>query len=326
MTALVKVVDPPVQRGPARGWVDILAPAAEVAKTIAPTEFVPRGLRHNVPAVTAAILYGDEVGLGPLASVNEIHVIDGRIFVAAEAQRALVLAAGHEIWPDELTTSRATWCGRRAGSENVTRVSWTLDDARRAKLDGKPNWRAYPRQMLSARASADLVRAVFADVVHGLGAIEEFDGEVGVGAEPAGIPPARPRATRRRQAAAAAVADTTAVVDSAPQAAPLPPLPGENAADAATREGAGADDRGVPSSAATDDRGDVITAPQVRRLQQLMREHGIGDREQRLALAREIVNRPELSTSKDLTPAEADRVIGYLEALDRPPDDEQREP
>jgi hypothetical protein len=302
---LARIVDPPARadRGSARGWIDLLAPAAEVAKTIAPTEFVPKALRHNVPAVTAAILYGDEVGLGPLASVNEIHVIEGRIFVAAEAQRALVLAAGHAIWPDELGTTRATWCGRRTGSEQVTRVTWTLDDARRANLAGKPNWRSYPRQMLSARASAELVRAMFADVVHGLGALEEFDSIDG-DADRGASPPARPRATRRRRPVVAAAAEPETRDVEAPLAAPLlPPLPGET------------DEPDEPAV-------ELLTAGQLRRLQQLMRDHGIGTRSERLALAVEIIGRT-ISTSKELTTVEADRVISYLEKLDEPPDEPQ---
>lgn len=306
---LTRLVDPPARVvDSARGWIDLLAPAAEVAKTIAPTEFVPRAMRHNVPAVTAAILYGDEVGLGPLASVNEIHVIEGRIFVGAEAQRALVLAAGHEIWPDELGTTRATWCGRRRGSEQVTRVTWSLDDARRANLVNKPNWRSYPRQMLSARASAELVRAVFADVVHGIGALEEYDGHIDGGAERAGETPARPRATRRRRAEVAAAAETRDV-QKAPLAGPmLPPLPGEiDAPDA---------------PAAQTDEPETLTAGQLRRIQQLMRGRGIGSRTERLTLACEIIGRT-ISTSKELTPGEADRVISYLEKLDEPPDDRE---
>ena len=103
-----------------------------------------------------------------------------------------------------------------------------MDDARRAKLDRKPNYVAYPRQMLSARASAELVRAMFADVIGGLSAIEEVDD-----LEPIVLldPPetvAPTTRTRRRRGAAAAVAP----VELPPEPRPvvdveLPPLPGE---------------------------------------------------------------------------------------------------
>lgn len=311
---LVRAVEP--EYVPVRPWIELLAPAAEIAKTIAPTEFVPRALRHNVPAVTAAILYGDEVGLGPLASVNLLYVIDGRVFMAAEAQRGLVLAAGHAIWPVEMTTTRCVWAGHRRENDEVTRVEWNMDQARRAHLDGKPNWRSYPRAMLSARASADLVRAIFADVVHGIGAIEEYDGDLGVGASAGSSPPSPTRSTRRRRGGvAAAVSDQPPVSAEARLAGTeLPPLPGESddASDAAAA-------RLVTAGRDASADAELLTAGQLRRIQQLMRERGIGSRNERLALAREIIGR-EIGSSKDLTTAEADRVIVYLEHLDEPDD------
>jgi hypothetical protein len=266
-----------------------------------------------VPTITAAILYGDSLGLDPLVAVNVIHVIERRVFVTAEAQRALVLRDGHAIWPAELTTTACAWSGRRRGSDEVTTVRWTLDDARRAKLDGKPNWRAYPRAMLSARASADLVRYIFADVVLGIGAIEEYAGEatdLGVVAEPAGNPPARPRATRRRRGGAAAVAAErpSAGTEARPvEPLPLPPLPGESEPERAVVEEPG----GVV---------ELLTAGQLRRIQQLFRERGIATQAERRAVEVEIVGH-DLRSTKELTTAEGDRVITYLEWLGTPDDE-----
>lgn len=311
MTALVRVADPPARAGvqlpSARGWIDLLAPAAELARTIAPTDFVPRNYRNNPPAITAAILYGDEIGLGPLVAVNQIFVIEGRVFIAAEAQRALVLRAGHEIVLEESTSVRACWAGVRAGGQKVTRIVWTMDRARRARLDGKPNWRSYPEQMLSARASAELCRAIFADAIHGLGAIEEYDGDDGLdGATSSAATPA-PRTTRsRRRAVAAAVV----APDPGPGTAPeLPPLPGETDVAAVDLADATRDDEQAAQ---------LIEPRQLRRLQSLMRTRGIGDRADRLALACEIIGRT-VTTSKELTEIEADRVIDYLEHLEPAP-------
>ena len=129
-----------------------MQPAIELAKAVAGTDFVPKAMRNNPAQITAAVLYGDEVGLGPMQSLARISVIDGRPSLAAEAQRALILAAGHELWIEESTITRCTVAGRRRDSDQTSRVTWTSDDAKRAKLDGKPNWRSYPRQMLLARA------------------------------------------------------------------------------------------------------------------------------------------------------------------------------
>jgi hypothetical protein len=293
-----------------RAWIEILAPAAELARTIAPTDFVPRAYRNNPPAITAAVLYGDEIGLGPLVAVNEIHVIEGRVFVSAEAQRALVLAAGHEVWPEELTTTRATWCGRRRGSEQTTRITWTLDDARRARIDGKPNWKGYPRQMLSARASAELCRAIYADVIGGIGVLEEFDDPDDAAATPGAVAPA-PRSTRSRRGKVAAAATAP---EPGPATVPeLPPLPGETTTDLDDAQRSDVED--APQTA------ELLTPSQLRRLQALFRAKGIETQADRRALEVEIVGH-DLASTKALTVDEGDRVIGHLEALPTPGDEQ----
>ena len=227
-----------------RVWIELMEPAARLAEAVARTEFVPSGLRGNVPAIAAAILYGDEVGLSPMQSLSKVHVIDGRPALSAEAQRALILAAGHEMWIAESSNTRVTWCGRRAGSAQESKVTWTLDDAKKAGLDGRQNWRRYPRAMLSARASAELARAMFADVIGGLGAVEEFeDGDVpdspmleAATAEVAAEPEKKRTAKRPGKTAAKPAAAKTrppvsasAVLPALPGAAPEPPAVAESA-------------------------------------------------------------------------------------------------
>jgi hypothetical protein len=288
---------------PARGWVELLAPAAELARVIAPTDFVPRSYRNNPAAITAAILYGDEVGVGPMLALNKIRVIDGTPYVYAEVLRGLVLAAGHSLWPSEKSNTRVEWCGRRRGEDEVSRVAWSMDDARRAHLDGRPNWRSYPRAMLSARASAELCRDVFPDAIGGLRAIEERDD--GDTVEPADVVEV-PRPNRRRRkplAAVSAVSDVEAV-QAAPErpAASRPLLPGEDETDAV--------DGATPA---------LMTDPQRRRMMATFRELGIRDRGERLRLVRDVVGRPELASSSELTVAQAADVLDHLETL-RPPE------
>jgi hypothetical protein len=114
-------------------------------------------------------------------------------------QRALILAAGHDLWIEETTVTRCTVCGRRKDSEATSRITWTLDDAKRAGLAGKQPWRFYPRQMLLARASADLARAVFPDAIGGLAATEELEDDPELAAVDNGAEP--PTTTRRRRRA-----------------------------------------------------------------------------------------------------------------------------
>jgi len=59
--------------------------------------------------------------------------------------------------------------GKRAGPLGgpTLRVVWTIEDAERAELAGKQkkNWNQYPRAMLLARATTELARSLFPDVV-----------------------------------------------------------------------------------------------------------------------------------------------------------------
>src|SRR5262245_26437018 len=130
----------PLQQPNRPGWVEVMERGTELAEVIANTDFVPKQLRGNQPAILAAILYGNEVGLDPMTSLQLVAVIDGRPTLAAEGMRALILAAGHELWVEESTTSRAVVAGRRRDGKNTSRVTWTLDDVKRAGIGGRPNY------------------------------------------------------------------------------------------------------------------------------------------------------------------------------------------
>ena len=150
---------------PRNGWVDLMKPAAELAVQIAETEFVPAEMRHRAEAIAACILFGAELGIGPMVALAKIDIIKGRPAPKAELGRALALGAGHDLWVDESTNTRVVVCGKRRNSTHVFRVQWTMDDAKRAGIAGNPAYAKYPRQMLLARASAELVRSMCPEVL-----------------------------------------------------------------------------------------------------------------------------------------------------------------
>lgn len=149
-------------------WVDTLPAIGDLAVKISETSFVPKHFQHRPAEIAAAILTGQEIGLGPMQSLSGIAMINGKPTLSATSMRALILAHGHEVWTDELTDTRVVLCGRRKGSEHVSRVQWTMDDAKRAGLAGNDTYRKYPRAMLLARATGELARLLFADVVAGI--------------------------------------------------------------------------------------------------------------------------------------------------------------
>lgn len=301
-----------LERGPV-GDVARLRAAAEYAHYIGSTEFVPDGMRGRPEAITAALLAGEELGLQKMASLRSIVIIKGRPAVYAEALRALVAAAGHEIWFEETTTTRCIACGRRGGSDRVGRITWTMDDAKRAGLAGQQSYRTYPAEMLRARASAALARAMFADVTLGLPAVEEIDEygadgqivEVASQPPPADAEPQPPAGRTRRRRPASTPPSAPA---ASPPVRPVPPP-----------------DTQEPPPAAEP----PATDAQKRQIFALMRDVGFTgassdeqERDRRLAYTSRVIGR-RVESSNELTIREAGLLIDDLQEVQKLPADER---
>jgi hypothetical protein len=279
---------------------------AEYASYVANTALVPEPLRGKPDEVAAVILTGKEVGLDPMAALRSVAMIKGTPTFKAEALRGLVISKGHELWLEDSTTTRAIAAGRRHGSERIGRVTWTMDDAKRAGIGGQQNYQRYPREMLVARATAALARQMFADVVMGLVAAEELDdfiyspnGAIAEQPPPADAPPPESKTSaRRRRPTAQAPAETTP--RSPAGAAPVEPTPPPDPQP----------EPPVPPEP-------LATDAYKRRIFATMRDLGMtaGDsgRDERLAYISRVVGR-EIASSNELTLGEASTLIDRLEA------------
>ncbi len=138
---------------------------------IANTEFVPKGLRGRPEAMLAAVLTGRELGIGPMASLRGIDMIDGSPSLSGELQVALIRSAGHRIRPIEVTHDAVTVRGERVEDGHVVEkldYTFTMDMAKQANLMNKGNWKSYPEIMLTWRAVTYIARVLFADIVGGV--------------------------------------------------------------------------------------------------------------------------------------------------------------
>lgn len=163
--------------------IDLLRARYKLAEQISTTDFVPSGLRGKPAAILACFMTGRELGLGPMASLQHVAVIDGRPNLSAELQVALARKAGHQV-EGSSTPSEAKIVGTRKDTGETITVTWTLQTALDAGLidkiedgraikrsqNGRPlPWELYPQSMLWARAATQLCGMLFSDVLVGAG-------------------------------------------------------------------------------------------------------------------------------------------------------------
>lgn len=140
----------------------------KVSQRVTNTPFVPKALQGKPESVLACILYGAEMGIGPMQSLNSIHVIEGRASMSPELMRAMVARHGHRIDVIENSSEACEMKGIRHDTGSTATVKWTMADAKKAGLTGKTNWDRYPRAMLMARCTSELCRILFPDIIAGL--------------------------------------------------------------------------------------------------------------------------------------------------------------
>lgn len=148
--------------------IELYESSWKLAQRVNATPFVPKAMQGKPEHVLACVLYGRELGLGPMQALNSIHVIEGRAAASPELMRALVASAGHRIDITENTNEACTMKGARADTGAEATVRWSLEDAKLAGLTHKDNWKKYPRAMLAARCTSELCRLLFPDVIAGL--------------------------------------------------------------------------------------------------------------------------------------------------------------
>jgi hypothetical protein len=343
-------------------WAATFGAVADVAVRLALTPFVPGSLRARredggggwdqeatAANIASAILTGNELGLGPMASLRSIDVIKGTPALRALTMRALVLRAGHDMWVEESTNTRAIVCGIRKGSSHEQRSTWTLDDAKRLGLDGKENWRRIPRQMLAARATAECSRLIAPEELLGLPYSAEDLEDDSSAQSPDVRPPAPATAPRRRRTARRASAVEAAAEDvgptppadpareDVPRSSPRAEAPAGGVAkwddEPSLDEWVGdaprpvvdvplpADDptpppvRPIKPAAVPDpvpDSGpDPITPPQRGAIMAAFNGLGVRDRDDRLTMISGVVGRDVTSTN-ELTKDEASRLLDEL--------------
>ncbi len=150
--------------------------AAKLASWLAKSNLLPTALRGKPADVLVTLITGHELGISPMQAVRGMHVIEGKAVASADLMGALVRRNREVCMYLRLAESddqHATYETQRAGDPEATRMTYTIEQAAKAGLAGKDNWKKHPAAMLRARCLSAITRAVYPDMVLGVYDIDE---------------------------------------------------------------------------------------------------------------------------------------------------------
>lgn len=296
-------------------WLELFIATEQVANVLARTAFVPEPMRGQPENIAAAMMKSLELGIDPLDGLSCIHVVKGKIGFSAEFMRRRIIEAGHEIIIDESTDERCKIRGRRAGSTEWQTVSFTADQARKAKI----TLGDYPADKLVARASSRLCRRVFPDVLAGTTIVDEIEEDSAETAPTASVQRKRqPRKVTATRAPAPAAGDVDELLDE-PQSPQAKGTPGQLDDDDLLDDG-DVGGNGAESDLArreADAENPSITRPQLQKLSILRQREGYPDTDEGrtdwFQMVEVNIGR-RVASNKELSKAEASVLIDVLES------------
>ena len=161
------------------------------AKAVAASGLAPKGIQ-TPEAIFVALQMGMELGLTPMASLQNIAVINGRPSVWGDAQMAVCRGSGvfdEEAFEETIAGTgdamTATCTVRRLPKGKPVTRTFSVADAKTAQLWGKTGpWTQFPKRMLQMRARGFALRDAFSDTLRGFPAAEDMRDAIDVEALP----------------------------------------------------------------------------------------------------------------------------------------------
>src|SRR6478735_563398 len=152
--------------------------ALQMAEMLSKSGMVPNAYKGKPQDTLVAMMMGNELGLNPIQSLQNIAVINGRPSIYGDALAALVqnhpAFGGMEESFDEVKMVATCIVWRKGGTKHTQ--TFSQGDATAAGLWGKAGpWKQYPKRMLQMRARGFALRSQFADALAGLITREEAE-------------------------------------------------------------------------------------------------------------------------------------------------------
>ena len=151
----------------------------DYANMLSSSGLIPKDLQGKPSDVMVIIMTGATHDLNPIQALNSIYVVHGRASMSAQLMVALCLRASVCDHFDLVQSNGeiATYEAKRAGRPPI-RMSYTIEEARKAGYLSKDNWQNSGPDMLRARAASKLARAVFPDIILGMYTPDEIRDDI----------------------------------------------------------------------------------------------------------------------------------------------------
>ncbi|MDM3894786.1 hypothetical protein [Mycobacterium intracellulare] len=169
-----------------QGHAEMMGMAYDLANKICRTQLVPTRFRGKAEDATAAILYGAELGLNPIQSLQRVIPIHGQPTIESRTMVALLKARGYKCKVTAQSDESVTVWGCDLDGEEY-QSTWTIERAVRAgyvpqidertgkyktnangNLIGNEKYLTDPQAMLKAKAQAEVCRDMAPDVLLGI--------------------------------------------------------------------------------------------------------------------------------------------------------------
>lgn len=141
--------------------------AWSIAEMMCSTTLVPKSYQGKPAEGTAAIMYGTELGLNPIQSLQQVMVINGKPSIESRTMVALLKMRGYRFTTDESSPQRVTVTGTSPSGETET-STWTFERAQKAGFTRNKLYNSIPEQMLYAKAATEVCRRLAPDVLLGI--------------------------------------------------------------------------------------------------------------------------------------------------------------
>lgn len=146
--------------------VQAMGAAKQLADALCDTDMVPATYRGKPGNGAAAILFGQELGLNPIQSLQHIFVVHGTPAIYARTAVALLKRHGIKFFTVEESPTCVTIRAERG--DEAEESTWTLERAKTAGFTTNKKYSTEPQQMLYAKAAMEVSRRIAPDILLGI--------------------------------------------------------------------------------------------------------------------------------------------------------------